>query len=170
MKSYEQGSASTLPQARNSNLVVQETNDGILVYDLGANKAHHLNLISRKIWQNCDGETTCGELAKKLEKEFKTKIEPDLIFYALGEFRKSNLLENDFGNSNLKSVSRRDVLVKYALPAAVLPLVLSVSSVPTSAQAGGSCFANETPCTSDAQCCSGFCSTGFARNCQPAQP
>ena len=162
----------TLPQARNSNLVTQKIDDGILIYDLSINKAHHLNQISSKIWEKCDGKTSFDEVTKFLKADFNIKIEPELILLAIKEFDKSDLLEDNTDKFNLKHISRREVIIKSALSAAAIPLVLSLA-VPTSAQAGGRCLEEGAACITDfpGECCSGIC--GFSGGgggsvCQPA--
>ena len=43
------------PKARKENLVVQESNGEVLIYDLDTNKAFCLNETSALVWQACDG-------------------------------------------------------------------------------------------------------------------
>ncbi len=164
----------TLPKSRTSNLVIQEVDDDLLVYDITVDKAHHLNETISLIWSKCDGKTTFDKLVQTLEKELKTKIETDFIWLALKELEKANLLEENVNNQNFKGLSRRKVLFKYALPSLVLPVIVSLVA-PQVAQAQ-SCLAPlgmvNDPCSAPSQCCPGLIcvpAAGFISpgTCQP---
>jgi hypothetical protein len=51
------------PQGRQDNLVVQELNGEVLIYDLKVNKAFCLNDTSAQVWQACDGQNRLPKLA-----------------------------------------------------------------------------------------------------------
>ncbi len=44
------------PTQRKAELVIQELNGEVLIYDLGRNKAFSLNETSALVWQACNGE------------------------------------------------------------------------------------------------------------------
>ncbi len=153
MKSKKDFTNSVLPKARISDIVVQDVADETLVYDLRNDKAHHLNKTSTVVWQNCNGETTYGELLEKLNNELKSEIDSDFIWLALNELEKINLLERDFEKSPFTNLTRREVVVKYGLAAVTVPLIVSLVT-PVSAQMG-SCLPVESPCdfTMGTPCC-----------------
>jgi hypothetical protein len=145
------------PRAREEGLVIQELPDELLVYDLNRHKAHCLNQTAAFIWKRCDGKTTVAEIAARLRKEFNAPGDEEVVWLALDQLNQSHLLrERVTRRSDAKRVSRRDVLRKAGLAAAVgLPLVTSILA-PT-AQAQVSCLPRGAACTLNSQCCSGNC-------------
>ncbi len=149
-----------LPKSRDNEIVIQEVENEVLVYDLKTDKAHHLNKTMTEVWKNCDGKTSVRQLSEKLSKKLNEKIEGDFIWLALDELEKANLLEEKVDSKIFSKFSRRKVLFKYASIAVALPAVMSLITS-TAAQAG-SCLGNNANCTQNAQCCSGNCeSEGF---------
>ena len=55
------------PKHRTNNLVIQETETELLIYDLTENKAFCLNESSSIIWQSCDGQKSFEEIAKQTQ-------------------------------------------------------------------------------------------------------
>ena len=51
------------PVARKRELVVQESGEETLVYDLVSNRASCLNQTSALVWKHCDGSKTIGDIA-----------------------------------------------------------------------------------------------------------
>lgn len=146
----------TLPKARQSNLIIQELQTELLVFDLENNRALCLNPTSMLIWQSCDGKTTYQELSAKLKEKLQTKIEEDFIKVGLKELNQSNLLDSTLSSSVLR-VSRRKVLMKYALPTISLPIIMSLV-VPVPAQTS-SCVSpalNELCDVGQTICCPGL--------------
>ena len=117
-----------LPKAKTKDIVIQQVDNELLVYDLSNDKAHHLNRTSTLIWKKCDGKTPIAEVTKLLSKEMKTEIEEDFVWLALDELRKVNLLENSTNQSTFPKLSRRKVLFRYALPTIALPIVVSLAA------------------------------------------
>ncbi len=115
-----------LPKARTEEIVTQDFEDDVLVYDIKINKAHHLNKTLSIVWQNCDGKTTTKKVAKLLSDELNTKIEEDFVWVALDELQKANLLKDKVEKENFTKLSRRKVLFRYALPAVTLPVIMSL--------------------------------------------
>ncbi len=136
----------TLPKSRTKDLVVQSLKNETLVYDLKSNKAHNLNETVAFVWNRCDGNTNLNQIVKLLTEKLNTKIDIDFVSLALNELYESSLLETRFELEN--KVTRRSVLLNYALPTIALPIVLSLAA-PTPAQTT-SC--QSTVCTTDADC------------------
>ncbi len=165
-----------LPKARTSDIVVQEVDKDTLVYDLTADKAHHLNKTLSLVWEKCDGKTTFDELARILKNKLNIKVESDFIWLALSELEKSNLLEAKFEKQNFEGLTRRKVLFKYALPTLMLPIIVSLVA-PQAVQAQ-SCPPGlgmaGTPCFDTTDCCPGLTCVQFlgvigAGTCQSSQ-
>jgi hypothetical protein len=147
-----------MPQARRSGLIIQEVDSEILIYDQETNKAHCLNQTAAKVWNYCDGETTLADACSALSRELETPVDEKLVWYAVDQFSKDNLLEKEieFPGFIIPGMNRRQMVRTLGLAAVVaVPLVTSIVA-PTPAQAA-TCKAPGQPCGSAAQCCSGLC-------------
>lgn len=144
-------SATRLPRSRTENLVVRELDDETLVYDIDRNEAHCLNQTAALVWKECDGKTTATQAALSLKKELDAPVDADLIWLAVKQLQRFHLVDVS-GKS--PSVSRRDLVLKYAPAALALPVILSIS---TPAPAGAaSCGGDGAPCGgSNPPCCPG---------------
>jgi hypothetical protein len=145
-----------LPLARHRDVVVQEFDKEILVYDLNTHKIHSLNQTSAIVYRHCDGRTTFEELKRK------NKFSDDLIHLAIDQLREVNLIETDnrFA-SPFSGMSRREAIRRVGLASMIaLPFITSLVA-PTAAMAQSSgapgATANCQPCTTDSQCASGNC-------------
>jgi hypothetical protein len=122
------------PIARNNGLVVQEAAGETLIYDVNSNKAHCLNATAAFVWKVCDGNNSVADINNLMEKEFGTPVHEDLIWLAIDQLGKDNLLEN-IVESKVSGLSRRDVIKRIGLASVVaLPVVASLVA-PTSALA-----------------------------------
>ena len=116
------------PKARSENLLVQDSTNELLVYDLITNKAFCLNETSALVWQNCDGKNTVTEIAKTIEHKLGHAIEPALIWLALDELQKENLLVGRVDAADkFDGLSRREVIRKVGLTSMIaLPVISSL--------------------------------------------
>ena len=123
-------------QARTEGLVIQEMSDEVLVYDLNTNKAHSLNQTAAFVWKQCDGKNSVTDIAALLEKEFHAPVQEDLVWLAIDQLGKDNLLEAKEITSPIAGMSRREVVKRIGLASVVaLPIVASLIA-PTTALAG----------------------------------
>lgn len=131
------------PLCRKENIVVQELEGEVLVYDLSENKAVCLNETSSLVWQACDGNRTPAEISSFISKELNTPANEDLVWLALDQLKKENLIEN--GNdlpNHFAGMSRRDAIKKVGLSTLIaLPVIMAVTS-PVAAAAGSICGAS----------------------------
>ncbi len=142
-----------LPIAKTEDIVVQELPKEILIYNLRENKAFCLNPTLSLVWKHCDGKTDVPQIIKHFEKEMSLQVDPDFVFLALDELRKTELISN-YQPKFDDRLSRRKVLLNYALPMAMLPVITTLIA-PLSSQAASSpvCAANSSlSCSNDAQC------------------
>jgi Coenzyme PQQ synthesis protein D (PqqD) len=129
-------SNSTNLQARTENLVIQEMSDEVLVYDLNTNKAHSLNQTAAFVWKKCDGTNSVTDITALLEKEFHAPVQEDLVWLAIDQLGKDNLLEAKEITSPISGMSRREVVKRIGLASVVaLPIVASLIA-PSTALAG----------------------------------
>ena len=154
-----------MPQARRTGLIIQEVDGEILIYDQNTNKAHCLNQTAAKVWKYCDGETTLIEACEALSCDLDTAVDEKLVWYAVDQFSKDNLLEKGIEQPAfiIAGMNRRQMVRTLGLAAVIaVPLVTSIIA-PTPAQAA-TCMPPGQPCGTAAQCCSGLC-TGPGGTC-----
>src|SRR6476620_2745404 len=147
-----------MPQARRSGLIVKEAEGEVLIYDLERNKAHCLNETAAKVWNHCDGVTTVAEASSALSRELGASCDQKLVLYAVQQFAKDNLLEEDreMPAFMIGGLNRRQMVRALGLGAVIaVPLVTTILAPPP-AQAATQ-FTPGTPCISAAQCTSGIC-------------
>src|SRR5207302_1646523 len=68
------------PMARSENLIVEDLDDEVLVYDQLNARAHCLSGAAASVWRVCDGETTVTELAVRLDLESNGLLEGPAMF------------------------------------------------------------------------------------------
>ena len=150
----------TLPRAREANLVIQELPDEVLVYDRDTHQAHCLNPTAQLVWQHCDGKTSVAQMVRILEQELPPPVDEALVWLALDQLAKADLLLEGMPTAQRNGVSRREVIRRVGRAAAVaVPLVTSL--VAPEAVLANSCKASGSICSSSAECCSGLCALGF---------
>lgn len=136
------------PKSRKENLVVQELEGEVLIYDLEKNKAFCLNQTSALVWQSCDGSRTIAEISDVVGKQLNSQINEDIIWLALDQLSKESLVEKqaELGNK-FKGLSRREVIRKVGLGTMIaLPVIASLTA-PVAAQTG-TCTPGDS-CTCD---------------------
>jgi hypothetical protein len=147
------------PKMRRQGLVIDELPDEVLVYDLDRDQAHCLNRTAALVWQSCDGNTTPSEIARQLKLELdadgKKDSREDLVWLALAQLERNNLLEQSVAvPSEFARLSRRRMIRGLGLAAAVaVPLVSSIVA-PTAVEAAtlagpGQCCGNPNDCVSN---------------------
>jgi hypothetical protein len=155
----------TKPKARRVGLLIQELPGELLVYDQERHKAHCLNSTASLIWQNCDGETPVTGIADRLSVALKSPVSSELVVVALEKLSSRHLLDDPPStHGGNKGPSRREVLRRIGLTAAIaLPVVTSIVA-PRAAQAA-TCLPSGSSCSSGAQCCSGVCNGAPSGTC-----
>lgn len=159
------------PVSRKTDLVIQEFDEEILIYDLASNKAFALNKSSALVWQACDGINSVSEISAKITKKLNSPVSEDFVLFALEQLKKDNLLENALAISdNFNGLSRRQVIRKVGFASLVALPVISSLIAPTAAFAQSACSAssnkpNGCVCSSAASCNSGCCSSTSPKVC-----
>lgn len=155
------------PHARRRNdLLTQEVEHELLVFDPQNQRVHALNPIAAQVWNWCDGSQSVEAMAHGLD---VPTLSPDqaraVVHTALRQLSDAGLLENHVDHA--EGLDRRRVL--KGLAAAMVPVLVSAAAPrPAVAQSP-----SETPCVELACCncstaCGGFmdCSTV---GCAPGQ-
>lgn len=144
------------PLARESDLIVEEIGDEVLVYDSRAQRGHCLSPEAAQVWRRCDGRTPTAGLSAQLD------LDVDTVKRALDELHGCDLLEDqaELGDGT----TRRELTVKMAKvggAVAAAPLILSVGAPVAHAAvtpafcaqfSSGNCGGN-SGCSSSVGCC-----------------
>jgi hypothetical protein len=122
--------------ARNEDLVVQELQGEVLVYDLKSHKAHCLNETAAFVLNHCDGHRTADEIAKLMAEEWDTPVSEDAVWFTLNKLGKADLLKERITLPPAKAgMSRRSAVRRLGFGALMaLPVVMSIVT-PTPAAA-----------------------------------
>ncbi|MEP6789024.1 MAG: PqqD family protein, partial [Acidobacteriota bacterium] len=98
-----------LPIARKNDLVIQQADNEVLVYDLNTNKAACLNETAAFVWQNCNGSNAIADIAAALGRKTNSEVNDDLVWLAIDELSKNKLLEEKVSAEySFTGASRRD--------------------------------------------------------------
>jgi len=145
------------PKTRSENIVVQEMEKEILIYDLETNKAFCLNETSAIIYNLCDGKNSVLEISESSSLILNQPITEDLVWLALDSFKKDDLLEEgEQFEIDFKGLNRRQVIKKVGLASmAALPVIASV--VAPNAAMAASLLASCAACTANSQCANNNC-------------
>jgi hypothetical protein len=150
------------PVSRQENLVVQELAGEILIYDLKNDKAFCLNETSALVWQECDGNKSIEEIGHSVSQKLNLPVNKDLVWLALDQLKKENLLENAEATlSGFYNLSRREAIKKTGLTSMVaLPAISSIVAPAAISAQSGACIpggtagdCTVTPCCSDGSVC-----------------
>ena len=139
------------PVSRREDLVIQELDGEVLIYDLKANKAFCLNETSARVWQACDGSKTMAEIGKDLGDE-------DLAWLALNDLKKEKLIDYKMPTpSKFEGMSRREVIGKIGMGSMLAIPVIAALAAPTAAQTASACAS--ISCINNGDCSSMGCMT-----------
>jgi hypothetical protein len=160
-----------MPKARKSGLVVQDLNGETLIYDLDTHRALCLNQTSALVWQNCDGVKTVSDISSILAAGSKNAASEDLIWLALDQLKKENLIENSEElETKFEGMTRREAVRKVGMASLIALPVIAAITAPTMAQTGTVCGRT---CNGNGQCAAPCpnCNVGSttnpdARTCQ----
>lgn len=100
------------PSARSDELLVEEADDELLVFDLQRSMAHVLNAPAAKVWRLCDGTRTVAALARE------SGLSVDAVQLAIVDLEEQSLLATPAP----PGVSRRVLLERGVLAGAGLGL------------------------------------------------
>jgi hypothetical protein len=151
-----------LPRARReSELVVEELPDELIIYDTVQHRAHCLNRSAALVFRHCDGRTTVGEMVELLAREGLAEGR-EAVDATLAQLSEAGLLreaEPRGAATGAALRSRRRFLQRAAIAAGAsiaYPIVKSIVA-PTVAHATSHCKPATAPCTINAECCSNSC-------------
>ena len=152
------------PIARKTDLVEQNLNDELLVYDLLTNKAYCLNQTSALVYRLCDGSNSVSDISRKLSVQLKQTVPEDFVWLAVDQFKIDNLLSGtEEMEIDFNGLSRRQVIRKLGFASMIaLPVVcFLVAPTPAAAQSVDCSCINPGNCLTKPSCPSTV-------NCNPA--
>lgn len=154
------------PQGRTSDIVVQQLEDEVMIYDLSDNKAFCLNKTSAVIWQACNGQRSIAEIAEVSGKILNSLVAEELVWLALEKLKKDNLLEKDtYIEESYNGLSRREVIRKFGFSSMIaLPIISSLVAPTASSAASAVCPSAPCRCPNNSASCNGSTSGVFV-NC-----
>ena len=147
------------PVARTESLIVKEVDGETLVYDVTTDKAHCLNATAASVWKNSDGNKSVSEIAKILGAELNANVKDEVVWLALDQLQKTNLLSDAPAKPVfLSGMTRRQMVARLGLAAIAIPSIVSIVS-PTALAAGASCIPQGSVfcCVNPSDCCTGLC-------------
>lgn len=111
------------PKARTQEIVVTDYDGELVIYDLTADRLHHLNAVAAAIFRLCDGRTSIAAIARRLD------VDAAVVDLGVQELADEHLLAAD----RVASLDRRTLLLRLGV-AVVLPAIVSMAA-PTAAMA-----------------------------------
>ena len=160
------------PLARKNDLVTQNIEDEILIYDLKENRAICLNNTAAEIWQLCDGNKDIRQIAAEFSKDHKEVITEEFIRLAVNQLNNRDLLVNMRElKANYDKLPRRELIKKAGISTAVaLPLISSIvapKAVKAQSCADSGAMVDSAPPSvqSDSVSCFNYCNNFAAAQC-----
>ena len=138
------------------NVIVRELSDECLAYDAETHQAHCLSRTAADVWKLCDGKMRVAEIVRSMMKDSRPAVDEDVVLVALFRLQKCGLLRKPSRGHEQILLSRRALVRKMGIAAALAVPVVTTLLVPTAAQAA-SCLHAGRLCTLNSQCCSGSC-------------
>ena len=149
------------PVARTANVVEQNLDNETLIYDLTIDKAYMLNETSAFVWKQLDGQTSIADISRRLGAKFKQPANEDIVWLAIEQLKKDNLLaEAARLPTPFTGSTRREAIKRIGLATMIaLPLVTGLTA-PQAAHAASNAIliAACQPCSlANPRCASGKC-------------
>lgn len=148
------------PRARQTGLVIQTLPQETLVFDREREQANCLNHTAALVWKYADGTRSVSAIADAIARELNTAVDAQMVWYALDQLAKKNLLvERVPTPPQYMGMSRRAFLSKAGLvgAAVAIPVIVSIAA-PSSAHAQSKvCIPGNQPCiVGGTECCPGL--------------
>lgn len=151
-------------KSRQSDIVVQEAGNEILIYDLRSHRTLFLNETAAIVWRSLDGATDIKSVAFELSRKTKSEPNEEIVWLTIDSLGKEDLLENAKLPSPVSGLNRRNAVKRIGMATMIaLPLITSVVA-PNAANAAsnGACvglqagFCVDNGDFSQSNCCTGL--------------
>ena len=132
------------PRKVSQDLSIQHVGEETLIYDETRHLAYCLNRVSSAVWNRCDGAHSVPAIAAALTAQFGQTVSEEIVALALGQLEKDHLLEPASGEPGLAEpvsaellalASRRQLLIKLGVGAAMMLPFIAIVAAPKAAQA-----------------------------------
>lgn len=110
------------------NLLVQDLNGEVMIYNLNTNKSYCLNSTAGKVFNACNGSDTIEDL------KLKTGFSDEIIYLSLDEIKKNDLIESDY-SSPFAGLNRREAIKRVGLTSIIALPVIAALVAPSAANA-----------------------------------
>ncbi|MBX7173016.1 MAG: PqqD family protein [Pyrinomonadaceae bacterium] len=155
-----------LLKAKTKDIVVQELESEVLIFNLKTNQAFCLNESSALVWQLCNGKNSFSEIRRLSGEKLDQKVDDEFIWLALTEIKKNGLLENPEELSDrFKGLNRRQIIKKIGLTSMIALPFISAMVAPSAVMAQSGCSSINGTCAPNGL--SITCNVNFA-NCDGA--
>jgi len=145
--------AEEFPQARIDDLLVEQLPDETIVYDLKSDRAHSLNHAASVVWRHCDGRHSIDDLARVVRDELGVDGETS-VSVALAALNRARLIRpGTWRNDHAAGQTRRQMLRKLGVAAALVPVVISIIAPTAAYAASDTCTGKPAPCTMGFKLC-----------------
>jgi hypothetical protein len=101
-------------------------NDEICLYEWTTTRVHALNATAARVWSLCDGTLSVAQIAEALRGDIGVHAE-EVVGLAVAQFSEAGLLEAPVPAGAL-ALSRRGLVKRLGLTAAMLPVVSSIAA------------------------------------------
>lgn len=145
------------PSGLKNNIIIQELDKELLLYDLSRNKAFCLNETAMIVWNLCDGENSVKDIRRKTGKKLKTVVPEEIIWLVLDRLKSEQLLSNHREiTPKFNGLSRREAIKQVGLSTMIaLPVITAlVAPIAASAASPGLCSSTTACFCLDATCMS----------------
>jgi DNA-binding transcriptional ArsR family regulator len=163
-------STSFRPLAHTADVLTEELDDELLVYDEHRQLACRLNRTAALVWRSADGERTVADLVEVLRDELGDLADEDLVMVTLDRLEEQGLMEAGYPrrDPDTARLSRRRFIRRVGVvgtAALALPVVQSiVAPAPAAAQ---------STCSGPYCVTCGYCKTCYCVDscyCEPCPP
>lgn len=127
------------PRSIQHSISVQQVGTETLVYDECSHRAFCLNESASVIWRVANGERGITEICAEASRELHSPVSEELVVFALRELHEVGLIEPSPTVGDGLSISRRVMLQRLGLGAAMLLPAIAIIVAPTAAQAYNGC-------------------------------
>jgi hypothetical protein len=139
------------PVARTEDLLIEELDDELLVYDRSRDTGCRLNRTAAAVWRSADGTHSISDLVAVLEAEVGEMADEDLVLVTLDRLEDHGLIESGYDRRDAETtrLSRRRFIRRVGVVGAAalaLPVVQSVVAPSLAAAFASSCDPCNCPC------------------------
>ena len=139
------------PKARTSGVIVRELDDELLLFDRDQDKAFCLKSIAGQVWKLSDGRTSIAYMIRLIRNHTDVQVSESAVYTAIKQLDQDGLLDKS-ASLPAKAISRRDMMQRTGVAAALAIPMITAISLPTAGFASGSAVCT-SPCLGNSEHC-----------------